>query len=87
MQPRRLQGRKTSKHALPLVQVEHGKDLQVTLSDLTAAEKAAFEAELASGRLARLVLPWEPWWRSPEAQHLCLSAAGTRLLHDPGAPS
>ena len=59
----------------------------MALSDLTAAERAAFEAELASGALARLVLPWEPWWRSPEAQHLSLSAAGTRLLHDPGAPS
>ena len=69
------------------MQAEHGEDLQVALADLTAAERAAFEAELASGRLARLVLPWEPWWRSPEAQHLSLSAAGTRLLHDPGAPS
>ena len=75
------------RQTLPRMQAEHVGDLQVALSDLTAGERAAFEAELASGALARLVLPWEPWWRLPEAQHLSLSAAGTRLLHDLGAPS
>ena len=87
MRQRRSQGRSGGKHALPRMQAEHVGDLQVALSDLTAGERAAFEAELASGSLARLVLPWEPWWRLPEAQHLSLSAAGTRLLHELGAPS
>ena len=86
MRQRRSQGRSGGKHALPRMQAEHVGDLQVALSDLTAGERAAFEAELAAGALARLVLPWEPWWRLPEAQHLSLSAAGTRLLHDLGAP-
>ena len=68
-----------------LTQAEERQDLQVALEDLTPQERAAFEAELASGALARLVLPWEPWWRSPEAQHLSLSSAGTRLIQEAGA--
>lgn len=52
------------------------------MEDLTPEERAAFEAELASGALARLVIPWEPWWRSAEAQHLSLSSTGTRLIQE-----
>ncbi len=68
-----------------LMQAEDVEGLQVALEDLTPEERAAFEAELASGALARLVLPWEPWWRSAEAQGLSLSSAGTRLIQDAGA--
>lgn len=70
-----------------LTQVEDGQDIQVALEDLTLEERAVFEAELASGALARLVLPWEPWWRSAEAQRLSLSSAGTRLIQQAGAGS
>lgn len=69
------------------VQAQQGKDLQVALEDLTPDDRVAFEAELASGALARLVLPWEPWWRSGEAQRLSLSGAGTRLIQDPAMAS
>ena len=63
-----------------LIQAEQGQELQVAMEDLTPEERAAFEAELASGALARLVIPWKPWWRSAEAQHLSLSSTGTRLI-------
>ena len=39
------------------MQAEDVEGLQVALEDLTPEERAAFEAELASGALARLVLP------------------------------
>ena len=67
-----------------LTQAGEWQDLQVALEDLTPEEREAFEAELASGALARLVLPWEPWWRSAEAQRLSLRRAGTRLIQDAG---
>ena len=70
-----------------LSQVDDRQELQVALEDLTLEERAAFEAELASGALARLVLPWEPWWRSAEAQRLSLSSAGTRLIQQAWAGS
>ena len=70
-----------------LKQAEEGQDLEVALEDLTPQERAAFEAELASGALMRLVLPWEPWWRSAEAQRLSLSSAGTRLIQEAGPQS
>lgn len=70
-------------------QVEQGQDLDIQESDLSPAERAAFERALANGSLARLVSPWEPWWRGQEAVHMSLSAAGTRIIRDPnhqGAP-
>jgi len=67
---------------IELMQAEQGQELQVAMEDLTPEERAAFEAELASGALARLVIPWEPWWRSAEAQHLSLSSTGTRLIQE-----
>ncbi len=67
------------------MQAEDEEGLQVALEDLTPEERALFEAELVSGALARLVLPWEPWWRSAEAQGLSLSSAGTRLIQEAGA--
>lgn len=64
------------------MQAEDGQDLQVVQEDLTPAERVAFEVALASGELARLLLPWEPWWRSAKACHLSLSTAGTRLIQE-----
>ena len=69
-------------HALA-AQIEEGKDLDIQESDLSPAERAAFKRAIANGSLARLVTPWEPWWRSQEAAHLSLSAAGTRIIRDP----
>ena len=65
-----------------MMQAEAGQDLQVVLEDLTPAERVAFEVALASGELARLLLPWEPWWRSAKACNLSLSTAGTRLIQE-----
>lgn len=64
------------------MQAEDGQGLQVVQEDLTPAERVAFEVALASGELARLLLPWEPWWRSAKACNLSLSTAGTRLIQE-----
>ncbi|KAK9907728.1 hypothetical protein WJX75_008819 [Coccomyxa subellipsoidea] len=66
-----------------MAQVGQGQDLDIQESDLSPADRAAFERALANGSLARLVSPWEPWWRGQEAAHMSLSAAGTRIIRDP----
>ena len=61
-------------------QLEQGQDVDVQESDLSPEDMAAFERALASGRLAHLVEPWQPWWRSQEAAQISLSTAGTRVI-------
>ncbi|BDA48131.1 probable zinc finger HIT domain-containing protein 2 at N-terminal half [Coccomyxa sp. Obi] len=76
-----------------MAQIEQGQDVEIQESDLSPEDLAAFERAVASGSLARLVVPWQPWWRTQEAAQISLSTAGTRIIYtqstheEPAGPS
>ncbi len=55
--------------------------MEIEESDLSPEDMAAFERAVASGSLAHLVTPWQPWWRTQEAAEISLSTAGTRIIY------
>ncbi|CAL8462874.1 g2408 [Coccomyxa elongata] len=64
-----------------MAQIEQGQDVEIQESDLSPQDLAAFERAVTSGSLARLVTPWQPWWRTQEAAQISLSTAGTRIIY------
>lgn len=54
--------------------------------DLSPEEWQAFQRALAAGQLSHLVPAWQPWWLTPEARALQLSATGQAMVqHTPAA--
>ncbi|EEF43421.1 zinc finger HIT domain-containing protein 2 [Ricinus communis] len=52
----------------------------MSFEDLSAEEKIQFQRAVASGKLSKLIQPWNPWWLKPSARTISLSKEGTQLV-------
>eukprot|EP01018_Ginkgo_biloba_P032924 Gb_21266 [translate_table: standard] len=52
----------------------------ISLDDLSAKERKDFLHIVASGKISRMLRPWEPWWLKPAANTISLSNQGSQLV-------
>ncbi len=58
--------------------------MAISEEDLSPEDMRSFQQDLASGRLASLLQPWQPWWLSGAAGRLRLTPGGTRAVQPIG---